>query len=323
MSHYLIRDIVRAMDIKQAVGVDMLAVSHELPAPLKRNRQATYSRRCISNARGPVDRLAVGRQAKTANTLLALFASLVTQLRSLISGEQDEPRPVNPHRVKRELAPPFSPTLEPDTLAFKPNAEADISGLSSKRGGAKPDDIWGGFRQGPDGNCVTVSAIKAAMYRFGQSPTDIYQQVTKFNDGYLVQMRDGFKVLLTDKELAYGARNARFKGRDEGMVKDAQFLFAVSAKRAQMENNDGFAARSYQAAIRSLNDGEDELGPGEAFLRLGLRKHMRTVSVHELARGQLGMCNRRGHSVAVINGREEIWGRKGSAPYWGDAIALV
>ncbi|MGR3889036.1 hypothetical protein FW764_19135 [Pseudomonas sp. 1152_12] len=170
---------------------------------------------------------------------------------------------------------------------------------------------------------MTVSAIKAAMYRFGQSPTDIYQRVIKSSGGYRVVMRDGFPLTLTDRELAEGAQGARFRGRDAGMIRDAQFLFAVSAKRAQIENNDGVAAESYQAAIRSLNNGEDERSPGEAFLRLGLREYMRTVSVHELARGQLGMCNRGGHSVAVINGREERWGRKGSSPYWGDAIALM
>ncbi len=45
--------------------------------------------------------------------------------------------------------------------------------------------------------------------------------------------------------------------------------------------------------------------------------------MRELAKGQLGMCNRARHSVAVINGREELWGRQGKAPTHGDAIALV
>ena len=161
------------------------------------------------------------------------------------------------------------------------------------------------------------------MYRFGQSPTDIYQSVRKEGDGYRVTMRDDFVLTLTDRELAEGAWGARFTGPDGGMLKDAQFLFAVSAKRAQMENNDRTAGRSYQAAIRSLNDGEDEFGPGEGLKRLGLRKHMRSVDVRELARGQLGMCNRTGHSVAVINGREELWGQQGSAPTRGQAIALI
>jgi hypothetical protein len=209
----------------------------------------------------------------------------------------------------------------PEPVAPRPSA--NIPGLSNKRNGAKPDNIWSGFRQGPDGNCVTVSAIKAAMYRFGQSPTDIFKQVAKVSDGYRVVMRDGFQLTLTDRELIEGARGSRFVGGDQGMLKDAQFLFAVSAKRAQMENNDRTAGRSYQTAVRSLNDGEDESGPGEGFLRLGLRQHMKRVSVRELAAGQLGMCNRTGHSVAVINGREELWGRQGRAPTQGHAVALV
>jgi len=54
-----------------------------------------------------------------------------------------------------------------------------------------------------------------------------------------------------------------------------------------------------------------------------LSKHMKKVSVRELANGQLGMCNRARHSVAVINGREELWCRQGKAPTQGDAIALM
>jgi hypothetical protein len=205
----------------------------------------------------------------------------------------------------------------------RPTPAPDIPGLSDKRNGEKPADIWGGFRQGPDGNCVTVSAIKAAMYKFGQSPTDIFKHVRKDGDKYHVIMRDDKLVTLTDQELAQAARSSRFIGSDKGMLKDAQFLFAVSAKRAQMENNDGTAGRSYQAALLSLNNGEDETGPGEGFLRLGLRQHMRTVHFSQLAKGQLGMCNRTGHSVAVIEGYEEMYGRKGRRPTQGQAVALI
>ncbi|MGY2293132.1 hypothetical protein ACW9H6_26065 [Pseudomonas sp. SDO528_S397] len=217
-----------------------------------------------------------------------------------------------------------TPTVVPDPDRPMPRVVDDaLPGLSDKRNGIKPENIWSGFRQGPDGNCVTVAAIKAAMYKFGQSPTDIFKDVQRVGDGYRVTMRDDYALTLTDAELAQGAQGARFVGSDEGMLKDAQFLYAVSAKRAQMENNDGRAARSYQAAIDSLNDGEDEYGAGEGLKRLGLRKHMRTVNVKVLANGQLGMVNRRAHSVAVINGQEELWGRKGGAPTHGQAIALV
>ena len=246
-------------------------------------------------------------------SLVSMFMNLLSQLSALLSGRDKE------KRVQTDVIPdkptPAVPT--PDSHPVR------IEGLSEKRNGAKADDIWSGFRQGPDGNCVTVSAIKAAMHKFGQSPTDIYKEVSKTERGYHVVMRDGFRLTLTHEELKQAAQGARFVGKDKGMLKDAQFLFAVSAKRAQMENNDGRAARSFSAAIRSLNDGEDERGAGEGFLRLGLKKHMKRVAVSVLARGQVGMVNRTGHSVAVIGGKEELWGRKGRAPSQGHAVALV
>ncbi|MDT3230496.1 MULTISPECIES: CsgG/HfaB family protein [Pseudomonas] len=253
--------------------------------------------------------------------VLTALRSISFQLQALISDRRDRRAQVRPDAPAPSVE--VTPQVTPEPVAPKPGAALEIQGLSSKRNGAKPDNIWSGFRQGPDGNCVTVSAIKAAMYRFGQSPTDIFKEVIKTSGGYQVVMRDDFKLTLTDRELAEGARSARFVGADKGMLKDAQFLFAVSAKRAQMENNDRTAGRSFQAAIRSLNNGEDETGPGEGFMRLGLKKHMKKVSVRDLANGQLGMCNRAMHSVAVINGREELWGRQGSAPTRGQAVALM
>ena len=224
-------------------------------------------------------------------------------------------------RPQPRVAP--QPHPQPTPVAATPGPQAgQLADLSSKRNGAKPDDVFGGFRQGPDGNCVTVSAIKAAMAKFGQSPTDIFKEVRKEPDGYQVTMRDGYTLHLSQQELKDAARGSMFVGRDKEVLKDAHFLFAVSAKRAQLENNDGYAARSFKHAVRSLNDGEDEYGPGEGLLRLGLSRHIESVPVSELAAGELGMVNRRGHSVAVINGVEEFYGRKGRSPRRGEAVAL-
>lgn len=218
---------------------------------------------------------------------------------------------------------PLKPQVLPQPSPPMVNPQAgDLPDLSSKRNGVKANDIWGGFRQGPDGNCVTVSAIKAAMVKFGQSPTDIYKEVRNVGEGYRVVMRDGYALDLSRRELAEGAWGSKFVSRDSEMLKDAHFLFAASAKRAQLENNDGYAKQSFRAAVRSLNDGEDEYGPGEGLLRLGLRQHIKRVPVSELAKGVLGMVNRRGHSVAVIDGFEELFGSRGGAPKQGDAIAL-
>ncbi|PHX42720.1 hypothetical protein AO284_22855 [Pseudomonas sp. NZIPFR-PS2] len=93
------------------------------------------------------------------------------------------------------------------------------------------------------------------MMQFGQKPTDVFKEVRETGSGYDVTMRDGVKVSFTKDELRQAATQARFKGDDPQMITDANFMYAASAKRAQMENNDGTAGRSFQAAMNSLNDG--------------------------------------------------------------------
>ena len=307
-----INTIARVIDVRQVIPVDTFK---PLSETLEGKEKSTSIQWNTDVGSLPVSGEDVGYRSDPLSSLVSLFANFFRQLISLVS---DNKAATVPDLLP---LPEVQPRVVPDPPA--PAPAITIPGLSEKRNGAKPDNIWSGFRQGPYGNCVTVSAIKVAMHRFGQSPTDIFKVVTKTDGGYRVVMRDDFQLSLTDQELAQGARGAQFDGPDRGMLKDAQFLFAVSAKRAQMENNDRTAGRSFQAAIRSLNDGEDETGPGEGLQRLGLKQHMKRVSVRDLARGQLGMCNRAGHSVAVINGREELWGRQGSAPTRGYAVALV
>jgi len=171
----------------------------------------------------------------------------------------------------------------------------------------KPNDIWGGFYQGQEGNCVTVSAIKAAMMRFGQSPRDIYQQVVETAGGYEVVMRDSFRLTLTHEELRQAKGASSFAGSDSALLEDANFLFAVSAKRAQLEDNDFRAHESYKVALETLNDTEV---PGEALRRLGLSGYMRESNVHELAQGAIGTLADGTHSVAVIDGALDYFGEK-------------
>ncbi|AZF33481.1 hypothetical protein C4J89_4024 [Pseudomonas sp. R4-35-07] len=185
--------------------------------------------------------------------------------------------------------------------------------------GKKPDNIWSGFSQGPDGNCVTVSAIKAAMMQFGQKPTDVFKDVKETSKGYDVTMRDGFKLSLTKDEVRQAATHARFKGDDPAMMTNANFMYAASAKRAQMENNDGTAGRSFQAAMNSLNDGEYSR---EGLDRLGLKGHYRPATDADLRNSKVGTVEYGGHSMAVINGRIELWGRRGGVPQSGIATIL-
>ncbi|MBP1125731.1 MULTISPECIES: hypothetical protein [Pseudomonas] len=207
----------------------------------------------------------------------------------------------------------------------------DKSNPGKKPGmGREPGNIWSGFRQGPDGNCVTVSAIKSAMMKFGQKPTDIFRDVKAAGDGWDVQMRDGFQLHLSKGELQQAAQQARFLGDDPAMMTDANFLYAASAKRAQMEGNNGFgegndhnARRSYLDALVSLNDGEHA---SEGLDRLGLKGLYRQSSRDELASGALGVVNYGGHSMAVIGGQVELWGGRGGRPQQeqrGEAYAFV
>jgi hypothetical protein len=186
--------------------------------------------------------------------------------------------------------------------------------------GKKPDNIWSGFRQGPDGNCVTVSAIKAAMMHFGQKPTDVFKDVKEAGDGFDVTMRDGFPLHLSKDEVRLAATHARFEGDDPQMMTDANFMFAASAKRAQMENNDGTAWRSFLDGIRTLNDGEYSQ---EGLDRLGLRNHYRQATDADLRNSKVGTVAYNGHSMAVINGRIELWGRRGGVPQVGIATVLI
>ncbi|PKH14532.1 hypothetical protein [Pseudomonas fluorescens] len=185
--------------------------------------------------------------------------------------------------------------------------------------GKKPENIWSGFSQGPDGNCITVSAIKASMMQFGQKPTDVFKDVKETSKGYNVTMRDGFKLSLTKDELMQAATHARFQGDDPAMMTDANFMYAASAKRAQMENNDGTAGRSFQAAMDSLNDGES---PREGLDRLGLKGHYRPATDTDLRSSKVGTVEYGGHSMAVLNGRIELWGKRGGVPQSGIATVL-
>ncbi len=186
--------------------------------------------------------------------------------------------------------------------------------------GKKPDNIWSGFKQGPDGNCVTVSAIKAAMMHFGQKPTDVFKEVKEAGNGFDVTMRDGFKLHLSKDEVRVAATHARFEGDDPQMMTDANFMFAASAKRAQMENNDGTASRSFMAGIKTLNDGEYHR---EGLDRLGLKGHYRQASDKDLRNSKVGVVAYNGHSMAVINGRIELWGNRGGVPESGMATIMI
>lgn len=173
--------------------------------------------------------------------------------------------------------------------------------------GVKPADIWGGFYQGVEGNCVTVSAIKAAMMKYGQNPLGIFTRVTETPEGFTVTMRDGCAVRLSHAELKMARAAANFRGSDTGLVEDAVFLYAVSAKRAQLENHEFRAGAGFDVALKTLNDGEV---PGDALRRLGLYAFTRPSSVQELASGVPGTLANFWHSVVVVAGAFDDYGAR-------------
>ncbi|NWE15384.1 hypothetical protein [Pseudomonas yamanorum] len=198
--------------------------------------------------------------------------------------------------------------------------------VSSVPVGVKPENIWAGFYQGVEGNCVTVSAMKAAMMKLGQSPAGIYKRISATGDGYAVVMRDGFKLRITHEELKKAEQHSNLNGTDKVLVKDANFLYAVSAKRAQLENHEGRAGQSFETAMETLNNGEL---PGDGFRRLGLYAYTRPSTVQELAGGVLGTLANFQHSVVVVNGDIDLYGYKESllSSTWnnksGYAVKLV
>lgn len=172
----------------------------------------------------------------------------------------------------------------------------------------KPFDIFKDFYQLADGNCVTISAIKAAMMRFGHNPYGIYKTLEATDTGYRIVMRDGFKLDITHDELRQAKTGANFgTDRPNDVLVNARFLYAVSAKRAYLENNDGEANKSFAAAMRSLNDGEY---PGQALRRLGLKDFVAPATLQDFLNGAIGTVNSGFHSMAAVDGFLDSYGHK-------------
>jgi hypothetical protein len=151
-------------------------------------------------------------------------------------------------------------------------------------GGASPaprtdvDRIIAGFRQGGTGNCVSVAAIKAGMAALG--PDRLFKNVTRTAQGVQLTMHDGFKVSLTNAELAQAEKASKLYGKDPSLLAQANLAYAAMAKRAQIEGNDGLRNMSYARALQSLNDGKS-FREGAKWLGLGQMKEKGKVKEKE------------------------------------------
>ena len=208
-------------------------------------------------------------------------------------------------RLKPEVDPPPLPVQVPDKRTVR--RDEFLKGTPANTG-IKPTDIFKDFYQLAEGNCVTISAIKAAMMRFGHNPYGIYKSIVVTDTGYRIVTRDGFKLHITHDELKQATAGANFgSDRPNDVLVNAHFLYAVSAKRAYLENNDGEANKSFAAAIRSLNDGEY---PGQALRRLGLKDFVAPATLQDFLNGAIGTVTSGFHSMAVVGGFLDKYGHK-------------
>ena len=190
-------------------------------------------------------------------------------------------------------------------------------------------ELISAWRQGAEGNCVTVAAIKCAQTRFGTELANaedanrgIFSSAVRTTDGGLeVTMRDGFKCSLSAEELAVAAKRANFRSSNPAVLKNAVELYAVAAKRAQIDGNDGHkpGAMSYERALTSLNDGEHTSQIMEQVGRRGLSGYAKKVKRGELKNYAAGLANGDGHAYFVTKGARDHYGKSialGSTGSW-------
>lgn len=133
--------------------------------------------------------------------------------------------------LSARLKPEVDSTPLPAPVPDKRNGKRDefLKGTPANTG-IKPGDIFKDFYQLAEGNCVTISAIKAAMMRFGHNPYGIYKTIEATDSGYRIVMRDGFKLHITDDELKQAKAGAHFgTDRPNDVLVNAQFLYALNS----------------------------------------------------------------------------------------------
>ena len=130
-----------------------------------------------------------------------------------------------------------------------------------------------------------------------------------------IVMRDGFALEVSAKELEEAAKSSRFKtdvGRDD-LLENANHLYAVAAKRAQIEGNDGYGPNkmSYTRALQSLEDGEHTSRVMEQVGRLGLKDYAHKAPRSELKNYDSTLSSGAGHAYFVSNGDRDYYGKVG------------
>ncbi|WP_438868822.1 hypothetical protein [Pseudomonas sp. L1(2025)] len=139
-------------------------------------------------------------------------------------------------------------------------ANDELPDLSSRRHGQKPNDpLLGFYTNRPHMHeaetSVHADVIKLLMSRYGQSPTDVFSKVTFADNDYHVTFRDGFTVKLSREEIELAEEHSQFLGADDGLLKDANFIFAAYIKRQQLQPPIPSFGLSFAAALEGNLNG--------------------------------------------------------------------
>jgi len=180
-----------------------------------------------------------------------------------------------------------------------------------------PDQLKS-WRQTSEGNCASVAVIKSAVDRFDDK---VFKSVSKTEDGkgYDIEMKDGYKLRLSQAELDTATRSSRFRtiSGDNGLTAEqkkagldfANFAYAAMAKRAA--NTRTGTARSFEGA---LHDFENGYNPHNSAKLLGLKEYVQNVNTRTLDNQDSVTAWSSRHAIFVDrqkDGRhlEDNWGR--------------
>ena len=134
----------------------------------------------------------------------------------------------------------------------------------------------------------------------------VFDEVQRTEDGYNIVMQDGYKMKLSDAELAAAKRASNFKGADGPAKSYATFLYGAAAKRNAQDNG-----MSLGQSFNDLNNGESIYSPAKL---LGLQHQMVRVDPRTLNGLDSVVAGSHRHAIFVnknTNGghTSDRWGR--------------
>ncbi|MDQ7827345.1 MAG: hypothetical protein RDV48_31415 [Candidatus Eremiobacteraeota bacterium] len=199
------------------------------------------------------------------------------------------------------------------------NNGIDNSGTNGANGTnpKKWGNLISSWRQGSEGNCVSVATIKAAMHKWGNQ---VFNKAQKNADGsYDLTLKDGKNVKVSADELKTATRMSSFRGSGEELDY-ANLCYAAMAKRALENRHEG--ASSFARACHSLNNGEQIEYP---IKLLGIQDHTKKISTRDIPNHEIAITWNSGHCLYATNGKVDGYGRETAPSRWGlhGAYALI